>query len=119
VQAAFPLLCQVLRSFSTNDYVFSIGFIQEGFIFTLEGLAALAIAQGEYDRAASLFGWAEAIRQTQDIPRPPVEQASVEHDLAILRSHLADDAFEQAYQTGQALTLEQVMASALEIQVSS
>jgi hypothetical protein len=46
--------------------------------------------------------------------RRPVEQASVDRDLAIIHSQLDDAAFEKAYQTGCAMTLDEAVAYALE-----
>jgi len=47
--------------------------------------------------------------------RPPLEQASVERDLAVIHSTLNEAAFEKLSREGRAMTTEQVIALALEI----
>jgi hypothetical protein len=42
-----------------------------------------------------------------------VEQASVERDLAILKSHLSDDEFIKFSAEGRAMTMEQAIAFSL------
>jgi len=46
--------------------------------------------------------------------RPPVEQDSVERDLAVIHSTLNDDVFLKLSTEGRALTTEQAIALALE-----
>ena len=82
-------------------------------VFAVEGLASLNVNQEQPERAARLFAWADAMREKIGDHRPPVEQASVDRDLAIIHSQLDDTAFEKAYQTGQAMTLEQAIEYAL------
>jgi predicted ATPase/class 3 adenylate cyclase len=89
--------------------------VKIGFIFTLEGLASLAVAQNKYDKAVRLFAWADAIREKIGDHRPPVEQASVERDLAVVRSQLDGAASESLWTGGGASTLEQAIALAAEI----
>jgi len=43
-----------------------------------------------------------------------VEQASVERDLAVIRSQLDDPTFENAYNTSRAMLMEQAVAYGLE-----
>ncbi len=82
-------------------------------VFTLEGFASSMVRQEQFERATRLFAWAAATREKIGDHRPPVEQASVERDLVIIHSRLDDAAFEQAYETGRALTPEQAAAYAL------
>jgi hypothetical protein len=49
-----------------------------GIIFTVEGLARLALMQEQPARAACLVAWADATRETIDNPRPLIEQADVD-----------------------------------------
>jgi predicted ATPase/class 3 adenylate cyclase len=82
-------------------------------VFAAEGLASLNVNQDHPERAARLFAWADAMRQNIGDHRPPIEQASVERDLAIIHSQLDDTTFENARQTGRAMTLEQAIEYAL------
>lgn len=94
-----------LQQFQKRDYV-------NGLIYTIEGIASWCVNQRQPERAARLFAWADAMREKIGDRRPPFEQDSVERDLTLIRSHLDDIAFEKAYQTGRAMTLEQVIALA-------
>ena len=85
-----------------------------GFVYTVEGFASLYVSQSQYERATQLFAWADAMREKIGDHRPPVEQASVEKDLAIIHSTLNDVAFENFSTEGRAMTTEQAIALALE-----
>jgi tetratricopeptide (TPR) repeat protein len=85
-----------------------------GVIYALEGLASLAVAQGQLEQAVHLFGWADTARQAIDAVRPPVEQASVERDFVLIRAQLDEAAIEAARAEGQAMTMEQAIAYGLE-----
>jgi non-specific serine/threonine protein kinase len=85
-----------------------------GVVYALEGLASLAARQGQPRRAARLFAWADATRASIDGPRPPVEQADVDRDLAAIRAQLDEATFAVAWAAGQAMTLEQAIDEALE-----
>ncbi len=84
-----------------------------GLAFTIEGFASLNVQQKEPERAARLFGWVDATREKIDYPRPPVEQASVDRDLAMIHSQLSNDAFEEAYESGRVMTLDEAVTFAL------
>jgi tetratricopeptide (TPR) repeat protein len=83
-------------------------------VFATEGLASLHVNQDQPEHAARLFAWADAMREKIGDHRPPIEQASVERDLAIIHSQLDDPAFEQAHHTGRTMSMEQAVAYALE-----
>ncbi len=90
------------------------GEIVIGVIYTIEGFASLLVNQELASRATCLFAWADAMREKIRDRRPPIEQKSVERDLATIRSHLDDMAFEKAHQTGRTMTTEQAIALARE-----
>lgn len=85
-----------------------------GIVFAIEGLASLNVNQRRPEPAARLFTWADAMRGKIGDHRPPVEQASVERDLAIIRSQLDHTAYENATKIGRTMNLEQAIALALE-----
>jgi predicted ATPase/class 3 adenylate cyclase len=85
-----------------------------GLVFAAEGIASLYVNQGTYQRAARLFAWTTAMRQKLGDPRPPVEQASIEKDLARIRSQVDDATIENAYNTGRTLTVDEAAKFALE-----
>jgi len=78
------------------------------------GLADLAGAQGQHERAArycgALAGWYDRVQNTM----VPALRVDHERDLAAVRTALGDDAFAAAWQVGQAMTIEQVVGEALE-----
>jgi len=83
-------------------------------VFAVEGLAKLNLNQGQPERAAQLFAWADAMRDQIGDHRPPVEHASVEKDLAVIHSKLNDAEFEKLSTAGRAMTTEQAIALASE-----
>ncbi len=82
-------------------------------IYAMEGLASLNVNQEQPERAAQLFAWADTMREKISNPRPPVEQDSVERDLAVIRSKLNDADFAKLSTEGRAMTTEQAIALAL------
>jgi hypothetical protein len=79
----------------------------------LEGLAKVAGKQEEPQRAARLFGAAQALRDQLGTPPIPVEQADYDRNLAAVRDALGVESFSGAWAAGQALTLEQAIQYAL------
>jgi hypothetical protein len=61
-----------------------------------------------------VFGAAEALREAQGRPLPPVERADYEREVGAVRAVLGEEAFAAAWAAGRAMTLEQVILFALE-----
>jgi tetratricopeptide (TPR) repeat protein len=85
-----------------------------GVTYTLEGLASLAVAQQRPAQAAQLFAYTDATREAVDNARPPIEQADVDRDMAIIRAQLNEADFAAAQAAGRAMSMEQAIAYALE-----
>jgi len=85
-----------------------------GLFYLLEALACLAVAEAQWERAARLFGAAERLGKTIGVLIAPIERAECERDMAAARAALGEPAFAAAWAAGQALTLDQVIACALE-----
>lgn len=83
-------------------------------VFAVEGIASLNVNQGRAERAVRLFAWTDAMRDTIGDERPPIEQDSVENDLAVIRSKLSDAEFEKLSAEGRTMTTEGAIALALE-----
>jgi tetratricopeptide (TPR) repeat protein len=83
---------------------------------TLEVFACLAVAQAQPSpiRAAHIFGAAEVFRETLSAPVLPFQRHFNERGVAALRAQLDDSALAAAWAEGRAMTLEQVVAYALE-----
>ncbi len=84
----------------------------------LEGFAKLAGAAGQPQRAARLFGAAEALRDRIGTPIPPVERSDYDAAVAQARDQLDPDVFGAAWDEGLAMNWEQAAAYALEIQAA-
>jgi predicted neutral ceramidase superfamily lipid hydrolase len=74
-----------------------------------------ARGQGQPKRAAWLFGAAEALRETSGASIPPVDRADYDRILAAVRAQLDEQTFAAAWAEGRAMTLEQAIAYALEV----
>jgi tetratricopeptide (TPR) repeat protein len=83
-------------------------------VFAIEGLASLYVNQNQPERAARLFAWADVIREKIGDHRPPVEQNSIERDVTVIHSKLNDSAFARLSAEGQAMTVDEAVALALE-----
>ena len=82
-------------------------------VHSLEGLAGLASAEKQPDRAARLFGAAEALGQAIGTARSQPIRDGHDRDVAAARTQLDGKAFEAAWAAGRALTLEQAITYAL------
>jgi tetratricopeptide (TPR) repeat protein len=87
---------------------------RRGIAECLEGLAAVAAAQGKLDRSARFYGRAEALRRAIGAPLPPSERAELDRRLAAARAERGESAFAAIWAAGRALTLDQIVAEALE-----
>jgi predicted ATPase/class 3 adenylate cyclase len=79
----------------------------------VQGLAAVAAAEGRAQQAAQLYGTACALREVIGAPPWTVERAVQEQDERQLREDLGDAAFASAWAEGWAMTREQAIAEAL------
>jgi hypothetical protein len=86
---------------------------KQGMAENLEGLAAVAAAQAQPERAARLFGAAEALRTAVGAPRPHAERAEHERHFAAARAALGEEAFAAAWGAGRAMPLEAAVSYAL------
>jgi predicted ATPase/DNA-binding XRE family transcriptional regulator len=87
---------------------------KKGLVWCLAGLAGVAALDEEPERAAQLWGAAEALRLSIGSRHAPASRATRERLVAEAREELGEAAFESAWARGQALTLEQAIELALE-----
>jgi tetratricopeptide (TPR) repeat protein len=85
----------------------------------LEGLARLASAEEQPDRAARLFGAAEALRNAIGAALPPAARAEHERHAAAIRSRLGEESFTIAWAEGRAMTLDQLVTYASQMVVQA
>jgi tetratricopeptide (TPR) repeat protein len=103
---------QARALFDKSQKLFVAEDLKIGVAFTLEGLASLSV-DGQPERAAEVFAWADVVRETVGNFRPPIEQAAVDHDLATIRLQISDTAFADAQARGRAVAMDMAIACAL------
>jgi predicted ATPase len=81
---------------------------------TLEGLARLADTQGRRERAARLYGAAQALRAVIGFPLPPITRERNERDLAKLEALLGPESYAAAFAAGQSLSFQRALDDALD-----
>lgn len=81
---------------------------------SLEGLAAVASDAGRHEQAITLCAAAARLRDEARAPAPEEERMTVEQTLAHARAGMDTAAAEAAWNAGEALTLKQAIARALE-----
>jgi tetratricopeptide (TPR) repeat protein len=82
-------------------------------VWALERCAELAIPKRAPKRAATIWGAAARLREKIGIPIPFNEEADYERAVATTRVALGEDAFDQAWSEGSAMTLDDAMRYAL------
>jgi non-specific serine/threonine protein kinase len=87
---------------------------KRGVVACLVGLAAVAVARGQMAEAVRSFATVQVQLDTLGITLYPADQMEYEHNIALVRERLEQDAFTAAWNEGLAMTLEQVVAYALE-----
>lgn len=80
----------------------------------LRALAGVLVAQKQPERAARLFGAAEALHELIGAPIPSSQRPHYERQVAVARAALGDEAFAAAWSAGRALPLEEAIAEALD-----
>src|ERR687890_406021 len=80
----------------------------------LEGVACLAGAKGEAERAARLWGAAQVLLEAKDIPRDPDFLAEADTRISAVRIGMGEEVWEQAWRRGRAMTLDEAVSYALE-----
>jgi tetratricopeptide (TPR) repeat protein len=79
----------------------------------LNGLAAVATERGEFERAATLIGAADAMIQAQGAAWPPDEWPHYERTVATLTDAMGSAAFGQARTAGRAMSSRDAVDFAL------
>jgi hypothetical protein len=79
----------------------------------LECCAFIACAQADGQRAARLFGAAEALRASANAPMAGMERAEYEQNVSALRGLLDADALEAAWAEGRGMTVDEAVAYAV------
>jgi len=80
----------------------------------LECFAFIAKAQEQTERAAKLFGVAEALREKINIAMMPQEQIEYDREIVDLRANIDEKTFASHWAEGRAMTMEQAIEFALQ-----
>lgn len=94
--------------------LFQKGADYAGLPFALESVAALARAKNQLEKAARIFGAADALRKRTHTPLPPPNQNTHQMNLSILQQQLDPATFAMAWMEGSAMTIDQAITYALE-----
>jgi len=87
--------------------------IDQGVVFSLEGMASLFVVVSKPEYAARLIGWADSTRTKIHDPRLILEQADVDKIIAACLVKMGEVAFSDAYDLGRKMTLDDAVAYAL------
>lgn len=85
----------------------------------LEAASCLAAARGEFERALHLHGAASALAKSMRAAFPGIVQSMVQQAMATAQQVLAEPVRARALAEGQAMSLEQAVAYALEGQAAA
>jgi predicted ATPase len=110
-ERARSLFAEALKNSQELQYRLSIA-------YCLVGLAGIVAILGQPQRAARLFGAAEALRDIIGAQIEPSDRPDYEANLAFIRSGLDESTFEACWNEGRAMPLEHLVASALELEDS-
>ena len=83
-------------------------------IYSLDALATLAVTHQKAMLAARLFGAADDLQRLIHFTISPRERAERDQAIAAARTALGEEEFAKAWAEGQAMTLEEAIAYALE-----
>jgi predicted ATPase len=107
VAEAHRVLVDVIENFHTNGN-------KNGLTFALDRMASLYVTINTPEAAARLIGWSDATRAAIGDPRPRIEQADLDRDIVTIKAKIGSPAFKIAYESGQKMTLDEVVALALD-----
>ena len=84
-----------------------------GVAFGLEGIAAVLGAIGKPEQMVRIYAAVDALRTTLDAPLPPENQSEYDQAVAAARAQLGDTRFDEIWQAGRALAVEEAVAEGL------
>jgi hypothetical protein len=107
-------LTEAYNIFSETVHNFQKDHNLDGAAFTAEGMAGVYVAMERPSIAAQLIGWADATRKKIEDIRPLLEQADVDKIIAACLAKMGEVAFSDAYERGNKMSLDEVVAYALQ-----
>jgi predicted ATPase/transcriptional regulator with XRE-family HTH domain len=106
VAEAQQILVDVIENFYADQN-------KNGLAFALDKMASLYILTNKPEVAARLIGWSDATRKEIGDPRPRIEQADLDRDIAAIKAKIGNARYKVAYNAGQEMTLDEVVKDAL------
>jgi hypothetical protein len=115
----------IVTTYKGDDYEEAAGYLEEGFglirevgdwewvAYSLDSFAVVAGAKGQGERAARLWGAAEALRKSIGAPLHPTERPDYDRSVATARAQLNETAWEAAWAEGMAMSAEEAAEYAL------
>ena len=115
----------LLEVWNGDDHELAEGFLEEALAlnrglgnwaygaYCLEGFAGLAGARGQGERAARLWGAAEALRTNIGAPPSLDARPLYERSMATARAQLGEEAWKEAFAQGMAMSAEEATEYAL------
>ncbi|MBI5933204.1 MAG: XRE family transcriptional regulator [Chloroflexi bacterium] len=104
--AAQDILMECMREFRMDRD-------RTGLIFTAETMVCLFVELNQPDRAARLFGWAEATRKATGDSRPQLEQMDLNRSTSVICRKLGENKFKDMLNEGSAMTLDEAVEVAV------
>lgn len=86
-----------------------------GIAFSFEGLAQVAAAEAEPERAAVLWGAANRLRDAMNVPLESSREEIYTSLMPITRAQLGDDVFDKAWRKGETMKLNEAIEYALNV----
>jgi len=86
---------------------------QWGIAWRLEGFAALAVLEGDPERAVRLFGAAEVVLESTNERLDWIDRLGYDQYVATAREQLGEAAFAKAWAEGRTMTMEQAIECAV------
>jgi len=106
VAEAHQILVDTIENFHTDGN-------KNGLVFALDRMSSLYVVTNKHEVATRLIGWSDATRKEIGDPRPRIEQADLDEDIAAIKAKLGVDAYETAYNLGRSLALDEAVAFTL------
>jgi predicted ATPase/DNA-binding CsgD family transcriptional regulator len=93
--------------------------LQEDVLYSLTGIAGIAVERGQSKRAAWLLGAIPALADWMGVALQPPAQAQLEQDIETTRAALGEELFSRAWGAGRGVGLADVVKEALELTLPS
>jgi tetratricopeptide (TPR) repeat protein len=115
----------IVTAYKGDDYEEAEGFLEEGFAlirevgdwewvaYSLDSFAVIAGAKGQGERAARLWGAAEALRKTIGATLHGTDRPDYDRSVTAVRSELDEAEWEAAFAQGRAMSAEEAAEYAL------